>query len=59
VSHKIKKPKKEGQGPAWDVKATEDDDETWSLILRHEYKLRLLENRVLRRNLDIRGMKTA
>jgi hypothetical protein len=31
--------------------------ETWSLTLREEYRLRVFENRVLRRNLDRREMK--
>jgi hypothetical protein len=31
--------------------------ETWYLTLREEHRLRVFENRVLRRNLDIRGMK--
>jgi hypothetical protein len=31
--------------------------ETWSLALREEHRLRAFENRVLRRVLDLRGMK--
>jgi hypothetical protein len=31
--------------------------ETWSLTLREEHRLRVFENRVLRGNLDLRGMK--
>jgi hypothetical protein len=31
--------------------------ETWSLTLREEHRLRVLENRVLRRIFDLRGMR--
>jgi hypothetical protein len=31
---------------------------TWSLTLREEHRLRMFENRVLRRNLDRRGTKS-
>jgi hypothetical protein len=31
--------------------------ETWSLTLREEHRLRVFENRVLRRNLDQRGTR--
>jgi len=31
--------------------------ETWSLTLRREHRLRLFENRVLRRNLGLRGAR--
>jgi hypothetical protein len=31
--------------------------ETWSLMLREEHRLRVFENRVLRRIFDLRGMK--
>jgi hypothetical protein len=32
--------------------------ETWSLTLREEHRLRVFENRVLRRILDLKGRKT-
>jgi hypothetical protein len=31
--------------------------ETWSLTLREEHRLKVFENRVLRRILDVRGMR--
>jgi hypothetical protein len=31
--------------------------ETWSLILKEERRLRVFENRVLRRIFDLRGMR--
>jgi hypothetical protein len=32
--------------------------ETWSLTLRAEHRLKVFENRVLRRILDLKGRKT-
>jgi len=31
--------------------------ETWSLTLREEYRLRVFENRVLRKTFDLRGTR--